>query len=51
MFDEWEGGDGDMGWVEGCRWGYGMGGDVLFRGLLEGEAVVVLRDGVSVVVC
>ena len=22
-------------------------GDVLFRGLLEGEAVVVLRDGVS----
>ena len=26
-------------------------GDVLFRGLLEGEAVVVLGDGVSVVVC
>ena len=31
-----------MGWVGG-----GKGGDVLFRGLLEGEAVVVLGDGVS----
>ena len=43
-----------VGWVEGAGDGQRKvegGEDVLFRGLLEGEAVVVLGDGVSVVVC